>query len=194
MCALRGLRLHVHDFDATAVQAIRQALIWCRSAMFEACNKGSSLVLPAVTWHLAQDPQAGCRVRAAPLLILPKTSASAASHASLQGSLPCTCKSRCFGSSADAANTTYISMLMAIGSLYAYLPTLALQREEDKADKIVQRAKAPMTKAKKKRTILTTQLTKLQNKLEAKRGGTAEAYRTTCHLTHHCRICSWLEH
>ena len=84
---------------------------------------------------------------------------------------------------------------MAIGSLYACLLNLALlQREEDKADKLVQRAKAPMTKAKKKRTILTTQLTKLQNKLEAKRGGTAEAYRTTCHLTHHCRICSWLEH
>ena len=53
--------------------------------------------------------------------------------------------------------------------------TLALlQREEDKADKLVQRAKAPMTKAKKKRTILTTQLTKLQKKLESKRGGVSK--------------------
>ena len=48
-----------------------------------------------------------------------------------------------------------------------------LQREEDKADRLVQRAKAPLTKAKQKRTILTTQLTKLQTKLAAKRGGAA---------------------
>ena len=45
------------------------------------------------------------------------------------------------------------------------------QKQEDKAGRLVKRAQAPLTKAKKTRTILTTQLTKLQAKLQAKQGG-----------------------